>query len=77
MELKVGLKMPFCTFCKEIQESSPYMYAFERCNNNVCEQVLRDAYNKRLMKIKAGETYALSVKTGQFSLGNQIIRFYQ
>jgi hypothetical protein len=70
MEFKFGLKMPFCTFCKEIQESSPYMYAFEGCNNNVCEQVLCDAYDKWFMKIKAGETYVLSAKTGQSGLGN-------
>jgi hypothetical protein len=65
--------MSFCKFCKEIQESSPYMYAFERCNNNVCEQVLHDVYDKRFTKIKAGETYDLSVKTKQFDLKNRTI----
>jgi hypothetical protein len=51
------------------------MYAFERCNNNVCEQVLCNAYDKRSMKIKPGEIYALSTKTSQSGLGNWIIRF--
>jgi hypothetical protein len=46
------------------------MYAFEGCNNNVCEQVLCDTYDKWFMKIKAGETYALYAKTGQSGLGN-------
>jgi hypothetical protein len=31
-----SIEMPFCTFFKEIQESFPYMYAFEVCNKSVC-----------------------------------------
>jgi hypothetical protein len=41
-----------------------------RCASKVCEQVIRDAYDKRFTKIKVGETYALSVKTGQSGLKN-------
>jgi hypothetical protein len=41
------------------------MYASERCNKSMCEQVIRDAHDKRITSIKAGETYALSIKTGQ------------
>jgi hypothetical protein len=73
MEFKFGLKMPFYTFFKEIQESSLYMYAFEVCNNSVCvcEQVIRDAHDMWFTKkIKLREAYVLSVKTKQSDLAN-------
>jgi hypothetical protein len=40
------------------------MYAFERCNKYVCEHALCDAYDKRITKIEARETYVLFAKTG-------------
>jgi hypothetical protein len=75
MEFKFDLRMPFCTFFKEIQENSPYIYVSKRCNKSVCEQIISDAYDKRFRKIKARETYVMSAKTGQSSLANRNIRF--
>jgi hypothetical protein len=43
---------------------------------SVCEHVLRDAYDKKIITIKVGETYALSAKIGQSNLVNWTIRFY-
>jgi type VI protein secretion system component Hcp len=72
-----GIEMSFCTFFKEIQESSPYMYAFEVCNKSVCvcEQVICDAHDRRFIKIKLREAYVLPTKIGHPSLANQNIRF--
>jgi hypothetical protein len=36
MEFKFGLEISFCTLFKEIQESSAYIYASDKCNNFVC-----------------------------------------
>jgi hypothetical protein len=69
--------MTFCTFSKEIQESSPYIDASDRCNKCVCEHVLHDAHDKRFTIIKIGEIYALSAKTEQSSLANRTIQFCQ
>jgi hypothetical protein len=33
---------------KENQESSPYIYASDMCNNFVCEHELRDAHDRRI-----------------------------
>jgi hypothetical protein len=55
----------------------PYIYASERCNKNVCEQVIHYAYDKSFTKIKARETYVLSTKTEQFDLTNWNLRFFQ
>jgi hypothetical protein len=46
------LKIPFCTFFKNIQETSPYIYTTD-CATNECEHVLCDAYDRRFTKIKA------------------------
>jgi hypothetical protein len=64
MKFKFGVEMPFCPFFKEIQGSLPYIYASERCNKYVCEEVLRDAHDKRITTIKTREAYALSAKIG-------------
>jgi hypothetical protein len=63
MEFKFGLEMPFYTLFKEIQESSPSIYASDKCNNFVC-------VNMHYMMHMTGwseqkkfrETYAKSVK---------------
>jgi hypothetical protein len=65
------LEMPFCTLFKEIQDSSPYIYASEKCNNFVCVNM----YDVMHMiggshQLKFGETYGMSAKIGQSSLGN-------
>jgi hypothetical protein len=41
----------------------------------MCEQVIRDAHDKRFTKIKPRETYILSAKIGQSGLANQNIWF--
>jgi hypothetical protein len=63
--------MLFYTFFKELQESSPYIYASERCNISVCVHVLRDILDKRFTTIKSREAYVLSAKTGHFSLARK------
>jgi hypothetical protein len=40
---------------------------------SVCGHVLCDAYDKKITTIKVGETYAMSVKTGQSGLANRTI----
>jgi hypothetical protein len=37
------------------------------------EQIICDAYDKRIIIVKVGETHALSAKTGLFSLANWTI----
>jgi hypothetical protein len=61
---------------KENQESSPYIYASDMCNNFERKQVLRDAHDKRIITSKIGETYAKSAKT-QYGLANRTIWFCQ
>jgi hypothetical protein len=55
----------------------PFMYASGRCNNNVCEHIIRDAYDKRFTKIKATRTYVLSAKIEQSGLAKRNIWFCQ
>jgi hypothetical protein len=66
--------MPFNTLFKEIQESSPYIYASDKCNNFVC---VNKYYVMHMIggseQLKFGETYAKSTKTGQSSLRNRIV----
>jgi hypothetical protein len=46
-----GLKCHFAHFFKKIQERSPYIYAFVGCNKSVCDQVICDAYDKRITEV--------------------------
>jgi hypothetical protein len=78
MEFKLGVEMPLCTPFKEIQESSPYIYVFDKWNNFVCMNMYYVMHmTGGSQQLKFEETYAKSVKTGQSDLGNQIIQFYQ
>jgi hypothetical protein len=64
MEFKFGLEMPFCTFYKETQESSPYIYASDKYNNFVCVNMYYVMHmTGGSQQIKFGGTYAKSVKT--------------
>jgi hypothetical protein len=77
MEFKFGLEIPFCTLFKKIQESSTYIYASDKCNNFMClnmQYVMHMIGGSQQLKFK--ETYAKSVKIGQSSLENRIIRFF-
>jgi hypothetical protein len=78
MEFKFGLEMPFCTPFKEIEESSPYIYTSDNCNNFVCVNRYYVMHmTGRSQQLKFGETYAKSGKTGQSGLENRIIQFCQ
>jgi hypothetical protein len=59
-----------------MQESSPYIYASDKCNNFVCVNTYYEMHiTEGSQQIKFGETYAKFAKTGQSSLVNWIIRF--
>jgi hypothetical protein len=61
MKFKFGLKMPFYTFFKEIQESSSYIYASDKFNDFVCVNIYYVMHMiKESQEIKFGETYAKS-----------------
>jgi hypothetical protein len=61
--------MPFCTHFKEIQESSPYIYASDKCNNFVCVNIYYVMHmTGGSQRLKFRETYAKSAKTGQSNL---------
>jgi hypothetical protein len=78
MKFKFGLEMSFCTLFKEIQETNPDIYEYDKCNNFVCVNMYYMMYMiGGSQQIKFGETYAKSTKTGQSDLGNQIIQFCQ
>jgi hypothetical protein len=78
MEFKFDLEIAFCTLFKEIQESSPSIYATNKCNNFGCVNMYYVMHMTRgLEQIKFGEIYAKSAKTGQSSLENRIIWFCQ
>jgi hypothetical protein len=63
--------MPFCTLFKENQESSPYIYASDKCNNFMCVNMHYAMHmTGGLQQIKFGETYVKSAKIGQSSLAN-------
>jgi hypothetical protein len=70
--------MLFCTFFKEIQESSPYIYTSDKCNNFVCVNIYYVMHiTGGSQQIKFRETYAKSTKTRQSSLANRTIQFCQ
>jgi hypothetical protein len=55
----------------EIQESSPYIYASDKCNNFVCVNMYYVMHmTGGSQQIKFGETYAKCVKIGQPGLAN-------
>jgi hypothetical protein len=71
MEFKIGLEMLFCTLFKEIQESSLYIYAFDKCNNFVCVNIYYVMHmTGGSQQLKFRETYAKSDKIGQSGLEN-------
>jgi hypothetical protein len=62
MEFKFGLEIPFCTLFKEIQKSSIYIYASDKCNNFVSVNMY---YMMHMIggsqQLKFVETYMLSM----------------
>jgi hypothetical protein len=63
MEFKFVLEIPFCTFFKEIQQSSPYIYASNKCNNFMCVNMYYVMHmTVGSHQLKFGETYAKSAK---------------
>jgi hypothetical protein len=78
MKFKFDQEMPFCTLFKQIQESSPYIYTSDKCNNFVCVNMYYVMHmTGGSQQIKFGEIYDKSAKTGQFNLENWIIQFCQ
>jgi hypothetical protein len=63
--------MLFCTPFKEIQESSPYIYASNKCNNFVCVNMYYVMHmTGGSQQLKFRETYAKSTKIRQSGLEN-------
>jgi hypothetical protein len=77
MEFTFGLEMPFCTFFKKIQESSPICMHLRGATNECVNMYYEMHMTGDSQKIKARKEYVLSTKTGQSGLANWNIQFSQ
>jgi hypothetical protein len=59
------------------KRAPPICMHSRRATKSVCEQVSHDAYDKKIITIKVGETYAISAKIRSSGFINRILQFFQ